>query len=240
VVLATPDLHTGYGVPIGSVFASPSYVSPAAVGYDINCGMRLLTTPLRADEADVVTLASSIRRDIPLGEGQSNLAVSPRSLGQLLEGGVPALVEVARREVALERAVSEEELARDARHIEDGGVMHAEKRAVPDRAISRGASQLATLGGGNHFIELQRVDRVDDPATARDFGLFVGQLVVMLHSGSRGLGHEIGGHYMRKASEVCRASRSSFRRETSPTCRSIRPRVEPTSRRWPPPRTTRS
>jgi tRNA-splicing ligase RtcB (3'-phosphate/5'-hydroxy nucleic acid ligase) len=205
VVLATPDLHTGYGVPIGSVFASPSYVSPAAVGYDVNCGMRLLTTPLRALDADVLALASSIRRDIPLGEGQQNITVSARSLGRLLEGGVPALAEVAREESSLARAVSEEELARDVQHIEDQGAMRADAHAVPDRALSRGKSQLATLGGGNHFVELQRVERTFDDGCARAFGLFEGQLVVMLHSGSRGFGHEIGGHYMKRAAELCRA-----------------------------------
>jgi tRNA-splicing ligase RtcB len=203
VVLATPDIHQGYGVPIGSVFGSERFVSPAAVGYDINCGMRLLSTPLAAAEADVVQLAGSIRRDIPLGEGRTNLAVSPKTLEYLVEQGVPGLARAAEREPELARAVDPEDLAWDLERIEDGGAMQGDAGALPRRAIGRGQGQLATLGGGNHFIELQRVQRLDDPDLARRWGLFQGQLVVMLHSGSRGFGHEVGGHYMREAHNFC-------------------------------------
>ncbi len=203
VVLATPDLHVGYGVPIGSVFASPRYISPAAVGYDVNCGMRLLTTPLLADEVDVARLAGDIRRDIPLGEGQTNLRVGKRSLHLLVRDGVPALARVAAQEASLSRALRAEDLEQDLPRIEDGGALGGEVAATPERALSRGAGQLATLGGGNHFIELQRVQRVEDEDLASRWGLRPGQLVVMLHSGSRGLGHEVGGHFMRLAARYC-------------------------------------
>ena len=203
VALATPDIHQGYGVPIGSVFASDRYVSPAAVGYDINCGMRLLTTPVPAADADVVALARSIRRDIPLGEGQQNLTVQARTLKKLVTGGVPALADVLDSEPDLQRAVDADDLERDCDQIEDRGAMKGVAAAVPDKAIKRGKPQLATLGGGNHFIELQRVERIDDPELAQTWGLFAGQLVVMLHSGSRGFGHEVGGHFMKLAGAFC-------------------------------------
>ncbi len=203
VALATPDIHVGYGVPIGSVFASETFVSPAAVGYDINCGMRLLTTPLVAEDTDVITLARAIRRDIPLGEGKSNIAVSARSFTRLVKGGVPAMAKVARKEPELAQALDPEELEEDCAHIESGGAMEGDPEAVPPRAINRGRVQIGTLGGGNHFIELQRLEQIHDEALARQWGLFVGQLVIMIHSGSRGFGHEIGGHYMKAAQQYC-------------------------------------
>ena len=204
VVLATPDIHQGYGVPIGSVFASERYVSPAAVGYDVNCGMRLVSTPVAAADVDVAALADSIRRDIPLGPGKVNLAVSDRSLARLVRGGVPALLSELDREPVLRRAAEPDEVEADCLHMEDGGAMKGEPSAVPKKAITRGRSQLATLGGGNHFIELQRVARIDDEELAEAWGLFRGQLVVMLHSGSRGFGHEVGGHFMKAALQHCK------------------------------------
>jgi tRNA-splicing ligase RtcB (3'-phosphate/5'-hydroxy nucleic acid ligase) len=203
VALATPDIHVGYGVPIGSVFGSERYVSPAAVGYDVNCGMRLLTTPLAITDVDVVTLAGSIRRDIPLGEGMSNVTVSARSLGRLVAGGVPAMAELVEHEPELARTFIAGDFADDRQRIEDLGAMRGDEVAVPDRAIERGRNQLGTLGGGNHFIELQRVERVDDPEIGRRWGLREGQLVIMLHSGSRGFGHEVGGHFMKLAQTYC-------------------------------------
>jgi tRNA-splicing ligase RtcB (3'-phosphate/5'-hydroxy nucleic acid ligase) len=203
IALATPDIHVGYGVPIGSVFASERFISPAAVGYDVNCGMRLLTTPLCAEEVDVAALAQSIRRDIPLGEGMSNITVEKRSLEILLQRGVAGLAAVAQRERELAPLCDPADQAADGQHIEDGGSMKGDLSAVPPRALERGRSQLGTLGGGNHFIELQRLVRIDDAELASAWGLFEGQLVIMLHSGSRGLGHEIGGHFMKSAQAHC-------------------------------------
>ena len=204
VVLATPDIHQGYGVPIGSVLASERFISPAAVGYDVNCGMRLLSTPAAVADVDVEGLADSIRRDIPLGPGKANLKVSERSLARLVRGGVPALLSELEKEPDLQRAADAEELERDCLRMEEGGAMKGEPAAVPSRAIKRGRVQLASLGGGNHFIELQRVERVDDEQLARAWGIFKGQLVVMLHSGSRGFGHEVGGHFMKAALQYCK------------------------------------
>jgi len=205
IVLATPDIHTGFGVPIGTVFASPHYVSPCAVGYDINCGMRLLATPLAAKEVDVVKLAQSFARDIPLGEGERNMTVSRDSLDRLLAEGVPALASLAEsREPDLRRGYEPRDLDDDLQRIEDGGALKGRPACVPEKAKNRGRDQLATLGGGNHFIEIQRVARIDHPEVAKSWGLWVDQLVIMLHSGSRGLGHEVGGHFMRRAAAEAR------------------------------------
>ena len=204
-VLATPDIHVGYGVPIGCVMATGELVSPAAVGYDINCGMRLIATPLEAAEVadDLEDLARSIRRDVPLGEGKKNLRLPPDGLELVLERGLAGLGEVHGESLGrygqIRRA---DEDARDAERAEDAGCEPGVAGAVSARARERGASQLGTLGGGNHFIELQVVDRVDDADAAAAFGLRAGQLVVMIHTGSRGLGHQVAGDYMKSAKKL--------------------------------------
>ena len=201
--LATPDIHQGYGVPIGCVLALDNAVMPAAVGYDVNCGMRLIATDAIADEVDVSQLAHSIGRDIPLGEGRSNVELTPDALDAVLTDGVAALPRIAgcsRHRVW--DLLEAEALSRDARRIEQQGQMPGDPAALSARARKRGMSQLATLGGGNHFIELQRVDAILDAAAAEALGVFAGQLVVMIHSGSRGLGHQVATDFMPLAEQV--------------------------------------
>ncbi|RME20616.1 MAG: RtcB family protein [Deltaproteobacteria bacterium] len=206
-VLATPDIHVGFGVPIGAVVAAADFVSPAAVGYDINCGMRLLTTPWQAGQVDVEALAREVRNVIPLGEGKTNVTLSRRSLEKVLNEGVGGLLEIIERELGrsgfgwvLDQLDLSAEI-RDLQRIERSGSLPGRSSAVPGRALERGAPQLGTLGGGNHFIEFQRVEEIFDEETAGRWGIRTGQLVVMIHSGSRGLGHEIGGHFMRLAAD---------------------------------------
>jgi len=202
-VLATPDIHLGYGVPIGCVLAMDGAVVPAAVGYDVNCGMRLMTTPLKANTTKVGKLARSVARDIPLGEGKSNVRFSADQLRRLLARGLDALPEVAGAGGhRVWGGYDEAEVARDAQCTEEFGRLAGDPDAIPPRALQRGMPQLGTLGGGNHFVELQRVDAVLDAGLAERLGIFAGQLVVMIHSGSRGLGHEIGGHFMKLAAQV--------------------------------------
>ena len=193
-VLATPDIHVGYGVPIGCVMATAEVVVPAAVGYDINCGMRVLTTNRLAREADTATLAHSIRRDIPLGEGKRNIPMQRDEFIEVLRHGVPALEGVKHRDHAAWPFV--EPASGACPHIEEGGSMAGDPAALSQRAVERGQNQLGTLGGGNHFIELQEVVAVEDPDLAEAWGLFEGQLLVMIHSGSRGFGHQVGEEYM--------------------------------------------
>lgn len=195
-VLATPDIHVGFGVPIGCVMATEEVVVPAAVGYDINCGMRVLTTDRLARETDTARLAHSIRRDIPLGEGKRNIPMDRGEFLGVLARGVAALPEVRRRDHDAWEFSEAESPAETARRIEDGGSMPGDPAVPSERAIERGQNQLGTLGGGNHFIELQEVASVYDSETAGAWGIFEGQLLVMLHSGSRGFGHQVGEEFM--------------------------------------------
>lgn len=201
IVLGTPDIHTGFGVPIGSVVASPELVSPAAVGYDVNCGMRLLATPLDAAGLDPARVAEEIRRELPLGEGRESplFALDERRLAKVLAEGVPGLARVARADRDLAERLDPDGIDADLRRIEDRGAVDADPARVSARALRRGLAQLGTLGGGNHFVELQRVERVEMTEAARALGLREGQAVVMIHSGSRGLGHQVADEHMRAA-----------------------------------------
>ncbi len=196
-----PDIHRGYGVPIGSVVGLENRICPAAVGYDINCGMRLLSTKLRAEEVDVKKIADSIARDIPLGEGKSNVTMSNTDFEGVMKYGVKALLELpeSRR---LHRAFAEfdeSEIEQDIKRIEANGSMAGDIAGISDKAVKRGTNQLGTIGGGNHFIELQVVEKVFDEKLAKKLGLFEGQFTIMIHTGSRGFGHQICEDYSKIA-----------------------------------------
>jgi len=195
-VLATPDIHTGYGVPIGCITAMLNEIIPSAVGYDVNCGMRLITTPLEKKDIDVRILADSIRRDIPLGEGKKNLHLSGSELRLVLEQGIKGMFDWARNHEKLNSLWNDKDMEADYLHVEDEGSMPGAWDAVSNKAKDRGKNQLGTLGGGNHFIEIQEVKSVANQKIANALGIRKGQIVVMIHSGSRGLGHQIGNDYM--------------------------------------------
>jgi len=201
-VVATPDIHVGFGIPIGCVIGARDIVVPAAVGYDVNCGMRLLATPLQRDQVDLEKLANSIRRDIPLGEGKTNLSLSEDALRLVLDGGLSALDRVAGGAGRVWECREPEEERDDLLRVEENGSLQGDSRKLSATAITRGRNQLGTLGGGNHFIEIEVVDLVEDEPAARAMGLRRDQIVVMIHSGSRGLGHQVGGDYMRLAKEA--------------------------------------
>ena len=203
--LATPDIHTGFGVPIGCVVGMKDEIIPSAVGYDINCGMRLLTTPLSKGDIDVKTLADSIRRDIPLGEGKKNLKLNKSDFRLVLKNGVKGMKEWAVRNPRLEKIWDSGEFESDLSSIEDQGSMPGDPKAVSNRAVERGRNQIGTLGGGNHFIEIQEVKSVSEPEIARAFGIEKGRILVMIHSGSRGLGHQVGDDYMHLAAGESKA-----------------------------------
>ena len=190
--LAMPDIHQGYGFPVGGVAAMElpdGVVSPGGVGYDINCGVRLLALPISATELGDrrEPLLHEISRAVPAGTGRGGqLRLSDPELDVVLRAGPRALV--ARdvgREDDLERTESQACLPA------------ADPAAVSSRAHQRGAGQLGTAGSGNHFIELERVAGVFDKATAAIFGLAEGQVTVLIHSGSRGLGHQVCTDYVR-------------------------------------------
>jgi tRNA-splicing ligase RtcB len=184
--LAMPDAHQGYGFCIGGVAASDldhGVVSAGGVGFDINCGVRLLAC--EADPGEVRSrlqpLISALFRDIPCGTGKKGrLSLSARHLDDVLLQGARWAVEHEYGEEA------------DLARIEDHGTLpQASPASVSARAKERGHAQIGTLGSGNHFLEIQAVDEVFEEETAKVFGLRKGQIVLLVHSGSRGLGHQV-------------------------------------------------
>src|SRR5512140_283715 len=186
--LAMPDYHPGYGFPIGGVAAMDAdegAVSPGGVGYDINCGVRVVTTALDADELrpQLHAAVAQLYRDVPVGIGSSHAIprLSARELDEVMTQGARWAVKRGFR------AASD-----DAERCEEGGALRAaDPSGVSDRARQRGEDQLGTLGSGNHFIEVDRVAEIYDPATAEAFGLREGAVAIQLHSGSRGLGYQV-------------------------------------------------
>ncbi len=186
--LAMPDIHWGYGFPIGGVAAVDAErgaVSPGGVGYDINCGVRVLTTALDEEtvRASLHAVTAQLYRDVPTGVGASHAipTLSERELEEVLSQG-------ARWAVKRGFAAASD----DAERCEEGGrLAGADPSAVSERARRRGADQLGTLGSGNHFLEVDRVAEVYDEAAAEAFGLVPGTVAIQIHSGSRGLGYQV-------------------------------------------------
>jgi tRNA-splicing ligase RtcB len=196
-VLATADIHVGFGIPIGAVLGLDNAIMPAAVGYDINCGMRLLHTPFTRSDIDAGKIAASIARDIPLGEGRANLPLDKAGIEVVINKGVASIPILAERiKHQAWEAFEPGEFAEDVRRIEENGCMPADLAAVPNAAIQKGSGQLGTLGGGNHFIEIQHLQKIFDQDLAEKLGLFDNQIVVMIHSGSRRFGYEVADAYM--------------------------------------------
>lgn len=187
-----PDAHQGYGFPIGGVAAfdlDEGIISPGGVGYDINCGVRLLRTDFR--ESDITEkrkeLLAEIFKEVPAGVGKGGITKLSRSvLKEILVKGA---------EWAVEQGYG---TAEDLERTEERGRMKdASWEFISERAMERGIPQLGTLGAGNHFLEIQKVDEIYDPEVARVFGIEEkGQVLVMIHCGSRGLGHQIATDYI--------------------------------------------
>ncbi|RJQ53193.1 MAG: RtcB family protein [Actinobacteria bacterium] len=197
--LAMPDMHWGYGFPIGGVAAmrlSDGVVSPGGVGFDIACGVRILKTNLVADEVRhlMETMVHELARSIPKGVGSRGRVKTPRKeMEAIFAGGVTW---------AVGKGYAWPE---DMDHIEQRGTHPgANPDAVSEHAYARGENQVGTLGAGNHFLEIQRVDQVYDKQIAEKLGLFRGQLVVMIHSGSRGTGHQVCTDYLKVMDRVAR------------------------------------
>jgi len=186
-VVGMPDMHEGYGFPVGGVAATlapDGVISPGGIGFDINCGVRLLASRLtRAEVSGVLEpFVHELSRSIPTGYGRhGRLSLTDEELDRVLEGGCEHVIG------ALGLGVPE-----DLERIESRGRLPgADARKVSPRAKERGRDQLGTLGGGNHFLEVQEVETVLDAGAARALGLFEGQLTVLIHTGSRGLGHQV-------------------------------------------------
>jgi tRNA-splicing ligase RtcB len=184
--LAMPDIHWGYGFAIGGVAAfdwQSGVVSPGGVGYDINCGVRLAVTDLRLEEIreSVRDLVDGLFHHIPCGVGSTgSLKLTVKEEKKVLRQGSQWVVGHGLG------------LPEDIERTEDQGCLPgADPEVVSERALARGSKQLGTLGSGNHFVEVGVVDRIFNGDAARAFGLFEGQITVMLHSGSRGLGYQV-------------------------------------------------
>jgi len=184
--LAMPDMHWGYGFPIGGVAAmslEDGVISPGGVGFDINCGVRLLVSEMSYSdiEGKIKDIVDRIFREVPSGVGsKGKLRLNHEELKELALNGASWAVEKGYG------------YAEDLKHIEDEGHMKdADTDMISQRALQRGAPEAGTLGAGNHFLEVQRVERIYDERIAKAFGLFEGQITVMIHTGSRGFGHQV-------------------------------------------------
>jgi tRNA-splicing ligase RtcB len=197
--LAMPDIHQGYGFPIGGVAATDwqkGVISPGGVGFDINCGVRLLATTLQKDEVTpkLKELVDQLFRDVPAGTGsQGSVPCTHAELNEVLERGAAWVVERGYGEPA------------DVEFCEESGcITGADARHVSDRAKQRGRTQIGTLGSGNHFLEVQFVQKIFEPEIAEAFGLREDQVVVLIHCGSRGLGHQVCTDYLKVMNEAMR------------------------------------
>ncbi len=189
--MAMPDIHQGYGLPVGGVVATDArsgVVSPGAIGFDINCGVRLLKTSLRAEDiaGRMERLVDALYAAIPTGVGsKGSLTLDPGALDGVLAGGARWAVENGYG------------VAEDLGRIESEGCLSgASPPSVSDHARERGKRQLGSLGSGNHFLEVQTVEAVYDPRVASALGLSEGVVTAMIHTGSRGLGHQVCTDYL--------------------------------------------
>ncbi len=191
--LVMPDGHQGYGFPIGGVAATDpeenGIISPGGVGYDINCGVRLIRTDLDVKDVRprIKELVDELYRNVPSGLGSTGkVRVSISELNKVLAEGV---------QWAVSKGYG---WADDPEYIEEHGSWSlADPSKVSNRAKQRGAAQLGTLGSGNHFLEVQVVDKIFNPSVAKALGIeWEGQVVVMIHTGSRGLGHQVASDYL--------------------------------------------
>lgn len=187
-----PDAHEGYGFPVGGV-ASTTYpdgvISPGGIGYDINCGVRLLVSELTLDalQPHLEKLAKHLFREIPSGVGHAgSLKLEVKKLDEVLNEGAQILIKEGYGDEI------------DTHYIESYGMLeNADPSAVSDQAKKRGHDQLGTIGAGNHFVELDRVDEIFDEEVAGLFGLKRNQIAILIHTGSRGLGHQVATDYIR-------------------------------------------
>lgn len=185
--LAMPDIHWGYGFPIGGVAATDpekeGVISPGGIGFDINCGVRLIHTNLTFQEVQpkIKTLVATLFNEIPCGVGQSGeIRISNAERAKVVTQGAKFVVK---------KGYGVEE---DLQYTEASGCLEgADPEAVSERAYQRGTDQLGTLGSGNHFLEVQVIDQIFDAEAAERFGLHEGQVTLMIHSGSRGFGYQV-------------------------------------------------
>ncbi len=190
-IYVMPDVHVGYGFPVGGVMATDleeGIISPGSIGYDINCGVRLIATNVSSKdiESRIKELMQEILKNVPAGVGSSGkIKLSKSELKEVVTKGASW---------AIDRGFGFKE---DLEHIENmGRLENADPEKVSDFAYERGSDELGTVGSGNHFVEIQKVDEIYDEDVAKALGLHLGQVTIMVHSGSRGFGHQVCVDYL--------------------------------------------
>ncbi|MFH1956333.1 MAG: RtcB family protein, partial [Patescibacteria group bacterium] len=190
--LAMPDMHEGYGFPIGGVAAmdyETGVISPGGIGYDINCGVRLLASDKNFNEIKnhIENFSQMLYQEIPSGVGRGGkLKLNNQELDEVLENGAQWVVQ---------KGFCDKE---DLKHIEsEGKLKEARSDAVFEHAKNRGKDQIGTMGAGNHFVEVDVVDEILDEGYAQKFNLFKNQIAILIHTGSRGLGHQVATDYIK-------------------------------------------
>ena len=209
-VVLTPDFHKGSLVPVGTVARARHFCIPRAIGNDVCCGMRLLVTDLPADALDAHWPAIQKRLRAIFFQGERNIPMSPRQREAVLRDGLPGLVRTSadNEHVGIwqhyDRASAADDLSRAHAegHFETRRLFGFERFVESSGANDSRDPQIGCVGGGNHFVELQRIDALFDGPTARAWNLTKGSLAIMVHSGSVGLGHAVGGHFMERAQEI--------------------------------------
>lgn len=190
--IAMPDIHEGYGFPIGGVAAfdeNEGVISPGGIGYDINCGVRLLRSEKKFDEIKsyLEKLGSAFYKEIPSGVGRGGrLNLKGKDFNAVLKDGAKRMIEMGYGKVE------------DLENLESSGFLeNADPAFVSETAKKRGKDQLGTMGAGNHFVEIDKVENIFDENEAKRLGLFQDQVVILIHTGSRGLGHQIATDYIK-------------------------------------------
>lgn len=209
-VVLTPDFHKGSGIPVGTVAEARGFVIPQAVGNDVCCGMRLLVTDIRKEELTPHIRALLSRLRALFFQGERDIPMSPRQREAILREGLRGLFETRRdnQEQGLWRYYHPSDQERDLGRVHLGGSLPTKGIfAFGDYIRASGAkdsrdTQIGSVGGGNHFVEIQSVEEICDGATAHAFGLSLDQVTIMAHSGSVGLGHMVGGHFHNQAKSL--------------------------------------
>ncbi|WP_146645563.1 RtcB family protein [Labilithrix luteola] len=209
-VVLTPDFHKGSLVPVGTVFRARHMCIPRAIGNDICCGMRLLVTDLPAEALEPHWNAIQKRLRAIFFAGERDIPMSPRQREAVLRDGLPGLVRTAADNAGVgiwsrfDRSSAEEDLARAHAegHFATRRLFGFERFVESSGNVDGRDPQIGCVGGGNHFVELQRIDALFDGPSARTWGLSKGNLAIMIHSGSVGLGHAVGGYFMDRAREI--------------------------------------
>jgi tRNA-splicing ligase RtcB len=209
-VVLTPDFHKGSLVPVGTVVRARNFCIPQAIGNDVCCGMRLLVTDLPAEALEPHWARIQQRLRGIFFAGERDIPMSPRQREAVLRDGLPGLLATAEDDAAtgiwkhFDRHAEEENLGRAhaGGHFETRRLFGFEGFIRSSGKVDGRDPQIGCVGGGNHFVEIQRVDALFDGAAARDWGITKGSVAIMVHSGSVGLGHAIGGHFMDRAREL--------------------------------------